>query len=344
VRALVLDDFWALSVRERPDPVAGPGEVVLRIAATGICGSDLHGFTGENGRRRPGQVMGHETVGRVESVGAGVDLAPGTLATVYPVLSCGRCADCAAGRDHVCPNRTIIGVDPGRSAAFADRLLVPAANVVPLPADLPAELGALVEPLAVGYHAAVRGGIGPGDRVLVLGGGPIGQAAALAANRLGAGRIAVSEPEPRRRALCAALGVEVLEPGDDLAEQTAAALDGPASVAVDAVGVSATLADALTATGPAARVALVGMGATRVELPAFAVSTAERSLVGSFCYTAAEFRDTAGWVGTAADRLVPLISQQVPVAAAPDAFTRLARGESGASKILVRFDDPGECA
>lgn len=337
MRALVLDDFWALSVQDRPDPVAGPGEVVLRIAATGICGSDLHGFTGENGRRRPGQVMGHETVGRVESVGPGVDLPLGTPATVYPVLACGACPACAADRPQVCPHRTVIGVDPARSAAFADRLVLPAANVVPLPASLPIDLGALVEPLAVGYHAARRGDVTPDDRVLVVGGGPIGQAVVLGARRLGATRIAVSEPDPDRRALCTALGAYAVAP-DEL-PAAADALGGPPTVAVDAVGVAGTLADAFAATPPGSRVVLVGMGAPRVELSAYALSTDERALIGSFCYTAAEFAETAAWVGTAADVVAPLVTERVPLSAAHDAFTALARGESTASKILVRFEE-----
>ncbi|HEY3504359.1 MAG TPA: alcohol dehydrogenase catalytic domain-containing protein [Actinocatenispora sp.] len=338
MRALVLDDFWAMSVHDRPDPTPGPGEVVLRIAATGICGSDLHGFTGDNGRRRPGQVMGHETVGRVESVGPGVDVAVGTAATAYPVLACGACPACRAGRAQVCPHRTVIGVDPARSAAFADRLLLPATNVVPLPDTLPIELGALVEPLAVGYHAARRGGVGPDETVLVLGGGPIGQAAVLGARQLGATRIAVSEPDPDRRALCTALGAHAIEPAD-VPARAADALGDPPTVAIDAVGLAGTLADALAATAPGARVVLVGMGAPRVELSAYAVSTEERTLVGSFCYTAEEFADTAAWAGTVPDVLAPLVTESVPVTDAPAAFTRLARRETTASKILVRFEE-----
>lgn len=336
MRALVLDDFWTLAVHQRPDPVPGPGEVVLRVAATGICGSDVHGFTGDNGRRRPGQVMGHETAGRVESVGPGVDLAPGTVATVHPVLACGTCASCAAGRPQVCPNRTVIGVAPERSAAFADRLLVPAANVVALPAGLPVHLGALVEPLAVGYHAAVRGGIGPGDRVLVLGGGPIGQAVVLAARRLGAAAVVATEPDPARRELVGTLGATAVAPAD--VGRAAELLGGPPGVAVDAVGVAATVGDALAATPPGARVVLVGMGMPRVELSAYALSTEERSLIGSFCYTGEEFAATAAWAGTVPDALAPLVTGSVPVGEAPEAFTRLARGEPTAGKILVTFE------
>ncbi|MGH3588361.1 MAG: zinc-dependent alcohol dehydrogenase, partial [Pseudonocardia sp.] len=173
MRALVLDDFWQLSVGSVPDPAPGPDDVLIEVVATGICGSDLHGYTGENGRRVRGQVMGHETVGRVLT--AAGDLAVGDAVTVNPVLWCGRCRHCAAGREQACPDKQVIGVAPELVSAFAERMAVPVRNVVPLPEGMPLEHGALVEPLAVGYHALVRGACGAGEAVLVIGGGPIGQ-------------------------------------------------------------------------------------------------------------------------------------------------------------------------
>jgi threonine dehydrogenase-like Zn-dependent dehydrogenase len=188
MRALVLEDWGKLVVAHHPDPVFGERDVLLEVIATGICGSDLHGYTGENGRRRPGQVMGHETVGRVIAHGSGVD--PGLLRvamTINPVIGCGACGRCRAGRPQLCADRTVIGVAPERPAAFAELLAVPADNLVALPSELPVEYGALVEPLAVGYHAVRRAPVRSGDTVLVIGGGPIGQACVLAAHREGPG-------------------------------------------------------------------------------------------------------------------------------------------------------------
>ncbi len=172
MRALVLSDFWKLTVDDVPDPEAGPGDVLIEVLATGICGSDIHGYTGENGRRVRGQVMGHETVGRVLAVGpdAGSDLAVGDAVAVNPVLWCGDCRQCAVGREQSCPDKRIIGVAPELRSAFAERMAVPARNAVKLPAGMPVEHGALVEPLAVGYHALVRGACRAGEAVLVLGG------------------------------------------------------------------------------------------------------------------------------------------------------------------------------
>jgi threonine dehydrogenase-like Zn-dependent dehydrogenase len=119
--------------------------------------------------------MGHETVGRIRELGTDVaGLTVGQLVTVNPVMSCHACPACLAGQEHRCSRRVVLGVAPEIPAAFADRVAVPAANIVPLPEDMPEELGALVEPMAVGYHAVRRGQPVPNDRVLVIGGGPIG--------------------------------------------------------------------------------------------------------------------------------------------------------------------------
>lgn len=340
MRALVFRGPADLSLQERPDPVPGPGEVLLRITATGICGSDVHGYTGENGRRHPGQVMGHETVGRIVAVGADVPdalgLRPGQVVTVNPVLGCGDCAACAAGDEQLCARRRVIGVDPALSSAFAELMMAPAGNVVVLPDDVPEEYGALVEPLAVGYHAAVRGGVAAGQQVLVIGGGPIGQACALAARRLGVTRIAVSEPNSSRRALLDRLGFATLDPSaGDLAERVTGVLGAPADVVLDAVGTSVSLGDALTASANGARIVLVGMNSPQLTLAGYEVSTHERSIVGSFCYPSAEFRSTADWVASNPPGLEHLIEDRIPLADGPDAFAGLASGRLDASKVLV---------
>jgi threonine dehydrogenase-like Zn-dependent dehydrogenase len=346
MRALVLRDFYDIAVEERPDPRPGPGQVVVEVIATGICGSDFHGYSGENGRRHPGQVMGHETVGRIYELGPDAEaLSVGQLVTVNPVMSCGECWACQSGQEQWCSRRVVLGVAPEISAAFADRVAVPAANIVPLPEYMPEELGALVEPMAVGYHAVRRGQPRPEDRLLVIGGGPIGQACLLAARRLGVQALALSDVSPSRRDLCARLGAEVVDPSaGDLPEAVADRLGGPATLVVDAVGLSPTVADAMAASGLGSRIVLVGMGSPRLELSAYALSTQERALIGSFTYSAAEFADTAEWVGTVPDGLDALIDGRVGWEGAPQSFDDLARGRSTASKILVFPQGPPESA
>ncbi len=345
MRALVYRGPHDIGVEERPDPEAGPGQVLLRITATGICGSDLHGYTGENGRRHPGQVMGHETVGRIVAVGPDVrgdGLEPGRVATVNPVIGCGGCAQCAAGREQLCPRRKVIGVDRDIESAFAELMLAPAGNVVVLPPDVPEEFGALVEPLSVGYHAARTGGVAPGDAVLVIGGGPIGQACALAVRRLGAEHVVVSEPNRARRALVERLGFATIDPATGaLPEQVADALGRPATAVLDAVGTSGTVGDGLRASALGARIVLVGMGERELTLAAFDVSTFERSILGTFTYPSAEFWETAAWVASRPDGVGHLVDGRVGLDEAPAAFARLASGGTDASKIMVFPHGPG---
>ncbi|TDE15989.1 zinc-dependent alcohol dehydrogenase [Jiangella asiatica] len=338
MRALVLQDWWSLTVAEQPDPRVGAEDVLVRVLATGICGSDLHGFTGHNGRRRHGQVMGHETAGHVVELGAevGGGLAVGDVVTINPVIGCHSCSRCAAGAPQLCEDKTVIGVTPRRAAAFAELIVAPAANLVPLPAGMPDEHGALVEPLAVGYHAVRRAPVRPGDAVLVIGGGPIGQACVLAARREGAGAVAVSEPDAHRRSLAASLGAVAVDPATGpLPPAAQRALGERPAVVVDAVGSGATLAAALASARPNGSVVLVGMAEPELAIPAYDVSTEERTIFGSFCYTPAEFRDTARWAGTAPDDLERLIEGRVDLSGGPDAFVRLARGDWTASKVLV---------
>jgi threonine dehydrogenase-like Zn-dependent dehydrogenase len=341
MRALVLEEWWRLTVADVPDPVVGEHDILLEILATGICGSDIHGYTGDNGRREPGQVMGHETVGRVIARGAGLadgDGAPvGAVVTVNPVIGCGHCSRCIAGQEQACTERVVIGVTPALHSAFAEKMVAPARNVVALPEGTPPEHGALVEPLAVGLHAARRGGVRPGDTVLVIGGGPVGQACVLAAQREGARAVAVSEPNSSRRRLNESLGALTVDPSSesDVPASVRELLGGVPSVVIDAVGVTETLETAFACAGLMSPVVLVGMGRPTLQLAAFEVSTKERSLIGSFCYTAEEFRETAAWAGTQPEKLARLVEGRVDLMAGAEAFQQLASGATDASKVLV---------
>jgi len=341
MRALQLESFGRIVVVDLPEPEAAAGKIVIETIATGICGSDIHGYTGDNGRRIPGQVMGHETVGRIVAVGDGVEASAyplGALVTVNPVFLGDDARARFAGREQHAPDRSLLGVDPTIVSAFAERFAVPSQNVVVLPEGMPEEFGALVEPLAVGLNAVRRVGVSEGERVLVIGGGPIGQACVLAAFHEGASEVVVSEPNAGRRELCERLGATALDPrAAPLAEQLAA-LGGPVPVTVDAVGITESLADALSATSFGGRISLVGMGSPELSVAAYRISTEERSLVGSFTYSHETFVDCAKWVGEGDVRLEGLISERVGLEAADAMFTRLASVVDVPGKALVRFD------
>lgn len=338
MRALVMKEIGSLQVEERPAPEPGPGEVLIRVAATGICGSDIHGYTGENGRRFPGQVMGHESAGTVAAVGADVDIAVGRPVTFNPVVIPEEDQEAFAGREQHSPRKVVIGVAREVSAAFADYLVVPARNIVPLPESLPIEYGALIEPIAVAVHA-VRRVLRPGDtRVLVVGGGPIGQSTVLALKMHDVQTIYVSEPDAARRELCERLGAIALDTEGRSLLEALAEHGGPVDVTVDAVGITATVRESLEATVMGGNVSLVGMGSPQLDVAAYRISTDERSLIGSFTYSAQDFVDAAGYVAGQPPELAELVSRTVGPDEADAAFAALAEGDGTPGKVLVRFD------
>lgn len=331
MQALGYNGPWEMAIIDRPEPVASPDTVVLDVVATGICGSDVHGYSGETGRRVGGQVMGHETVGRVR---AGGDLEPGTVVTINPILSCGTCEFCLEGETQVCPESVVIGVEPSLDGSFAERIGVPARNVVPLGDRVPILHGAFVEPLAVGYHAVMRGTPRPDDRVLVIGGGPIGQAVAIGARRAGVTSILVSEPTESRRDLLTGLGFETTTP-DELPERTMEVLGGKATLVVDAVGIAASMAGAIASSTTRARIVLVGMGVSQMQFEPYGITVAERVLIGSYCYSEEHFRTTAEWVAEGHPELDMLIDRTLPLADGAEAFRSVADGTGGSNKTLL---------
>jgi threonine dehydrogenase-like Zn-dependent dehydrogenase len=286
--------------------------------------------------------MGHESVGRIAALGPGSEgagLSVGQPVTFNPLISCNECEACKVGQQQHCPERTVIGVNPYLVSAFAEQLAVPVGNVVPLSPATPIVYGALVEPLAVAFHAVRRARIGAGQNVLVIGGGPIGQSVILAAVQEGAARVLVSEMDPERRALCGRLGAMPLNPSASPVEnQVRAAFGSLADATVDAVGIKPTIATALNATKFGGVVSLVGMGSPELVFDAYRVSTEEREIVGSFCYNNQDFRDAAAWVDQGSLVLAELISREVSMEDADAAFAGLAAADGTAGKVLVRLD------
>jgi 2-desacetyl-2-hydroxyethyl bacteriochlorophyllide A dehydrogenase len=324
MRRLVFHGAHSLSVETAPDRGLAVGEVRLSPVAVGICGSDVHGYQGISGRRQPGMVMGHEAVGRVLDGAPG--LAPGELVAVNPVVACGVCDRCRAGRDNLCAERRLYGCVPGLDGAFADRMTVRADNLVPLRGPAPAEWGALAEPFAVGEHAARRARIDAGTRVLIVGGGPIGIGAALAALRRAAS-VTVSEPDPHRRSVLSALDISSVAPEDAAA--------GEADVALECVGLPATVAAALAGVRAGGAVVMVGIAEPLVAVPVAPLVMEERALIGSAVYTRADFTATAAWIDAGTVDLAPVIERRVTLDELPAAFAAYAAGEERATKTVM---------
>ena len=326
MRVLVYDGPHRFHVERRPRPDPGTGEARVRMAYVGICGSDLHGYTGESGRRLPGMVMGHEASGWVDAVGPGItDLQIGTPVTFNPSLPCdGRCGH---GQENHCATLRVIGVTPDIQGAFADAMVIPAGRLVPL-GNLSLLWGAAVEPMAVALQATRRAGVRPGQSVVIIGGGMIGQSIAQTCRLEGAIRIAVSDPIADRRSLAESAGFEALSP-----DEVEAA--GPFDVSFDAVGISPTAFAAIRSVPKAAVACFVGLGLPEVEIPLFDVVVGERVIVGSFCYPDEVFREAAEHLAAGRLDLEPLIGSVETFEDIAEAFEDLATQARTDVKIMM---------
>jgi L-idonate 5-dehydrogenase len=329
-------------VEELELPRPGPGQVAVRIAYGGICGSDLHyvhrGGVGDYSIREP-LTLGHEVSGTVAELGEGVDGPPvGTPVTVHPATPCGECAQCRAGRPNTCPSTRYLGSAahlPHVQGGFADVLVVRAAQLVELPAGLALDRAALAEPLAVALHALSRAGDVRGRRVLVTGAGPIGVLVAAAARHAGAAEVVVSDLVPQALEVARRCGATSTVPAGDQAGGLDAGDPLDVDVAVEASGAPQALGTCVRHVvrgGIVVQVGLLPPG--DVPAPGNLLVTKEVDLRGAFRF--------ADEIRTAVDLLAgglpvdAVLTHRVPVAEAVPAFD-LAGDRTVASKVLLDF-------
>jgi len=326
--ALVFEGPGRMTFADRPRPQAGPGEVVVRVTASGICGSEMTSFTGESTRRAPGLIFGHEFVGRVlrSAPDAPQDLAD-QLVAVNPLITCGVCAQCRGGRPNACPNRVLLGlhVDGG----FAEEVAVPYSGLRPL-GDLDELAGTLIEPLANAVHAVSLLGAVVGRRIAVFGAGPIGLCVISVLRVAGAGSIVALDPVESRRKLALGAGAtEALTPiGADLA---ALGFDD----VIDAAGVGAARRAAIDSAPYGATVVLLGMHEAETELQLNAAVTKELRLQCSYCYTPREF-DTALEIMRDGSVSHSDWITELKLAEGQQAFETLVNHPESATKIVLR--------
>lgn len=323
--------------RERPEP--GAGEVRVRVEACGICGSDLHLF---HGRMMPeGHTPGHEISGRIDALGEGVrGLTPGLHVCVEPLETCGRCRSCREGRDSVCPGCRVVGVH--RPGGLAEYVVVPARRVFRLPDDLPPELSALAEPMAVAVHGVRRGGLETGQRVLVLGAGSVGLATLVAARALGAGEVLISARHAHQARLARALGARrVLDEREASPEGLAAlSLQTDLDLVVETVGgTSNTLRAACHAIRPGGVVSVLGLFLQDPGLDPLALFLKEGTLAWSNCYhrapAAPDFERAVQILDAERESLRGLLTHTEPLDHIDRAFRRAADKKDGVVKVTV---------
>lgn len=325
-----------MPLEERPDPEAGPGEVVVEIRASGICGSDVHGFMGATGRRRIGVVMGHEAGGIVTQVGRGVTrVRPGERVVLRSILPCGRCDRCRAGQPNVCQERQGLGMHI--DGAYAERVAVPEALVEPIPDTLDDIAAAIVEPLAVAMHAVAITPLAPTDTVAIVGAGPIGLLTLLAVRRRGAGTVIVTDRDPHRLDVARQLGADAAVDvgGGDPVAVVADATDGHGADAVfEAVGIAATVGQSIAVARPGGQVTWVGNSAPEVPVPMQQLVTRELTVRGSYGFVG-EFAEAIDALATGAIDVGALVETVAGLEEGEELFRRLAAGTLPSVKVVL---------
>ncbi|MBI4984227.1 MAG: alcohol dehydrogenase catalytic domain-containing protein [Rhodocyclales bacterium] len=322
-----------LAIEERPDPIPGPGEVVIKVGRAGICGSDLHMTSGHGQQLPTDSIIGHEFAGEVVAVGVGVRrIRLGDRIAPMPFVGCGRCLACQQGRPHRCLQARIDVV-----GGFGEFSRAGENDCVVLPAELSDEEGALIEPLAVGLQGVRKAAMAVGSRVLVTGAGAIGLATAFWANRLGAGRVAMLANSSRRAEIARSMGAAAfvsLQATEDVTATVNEVLGGPPDVVFEAVGLPGAIRQAIDLVSPLGTVVSLGFcGGEDSFVPAIALWKEVR-LLFSMCYDKQDFQHAADVMAAGDHRPRAMITDTISLAALPAKFETL-RGASKDCKVMV---------
>lgn len=296
MKALYYPAWDQLEIRDVPEPAPKPGEVVIRVAAAGICGSELHCFVTHAPRRPPPAIMGHEFCGEVIQVGEGASgYRPGDRVVVNSVIACGRCEDCLDGRVHLCREGEVFGMK--RPGGFAERCAVPVSTLLPLPDGISPLQGALVEPLANGVHALSLTRRRFPETLVVIGAGTIGLMVLQVARAAGALRLVSVDVSDARLQVAQQLGAEtVLNPRKhDVVTAVRQLTRGRgADVVVDAVGAAETRRVAVEAARRGGEIVWLGLHDDPTQVSGFDVVLGERKVLGSFAVTHQDLRTAIG--------------------------------------------------
>jgi L-iditol 2-dehydrogenase len=332
-----------LRLEERPLPALGATDVMVDVAACGVCATDLHLLDGSISLYQPPRVLGHEVGGVVRAIGTAVrHVRPGDAVALDTNLPCHTCFHCREGRPFMCPNRL------GVAAGFSEHNVVPASVVYKLPPGVPPSVGALAEPLSCAIHAVERGDLRPADSVAVIGAGALGLLVLTVARLRGATHLLVSDPDPARRDVARRMGAtRVVDPStEDLASAVQDVTEGRGvDCAFEAVGMQATIEQAFQLPRQGGTLVQVSVPPTsaRPVLPAYDLFARELTIRGSYIRTT-EFGRAVDLLGTL--DLAPLISRRFPLSQIQDAIQaarsrqgiRILVGDSESPSVLIASD------
>ena len=332
MKALVYTQANEVQLHERPVPTLEPGDVVLRIDAAGICGSDMHAFHGHDPRRKPGLVLGHEFAATVlESAHSA--WRPGQRVTGNPLITCGVCDVCLQGRDNLCAQRTMVGMQ--RPGAFAERMSIPGQCLIELPDGLSTVAAALTEPAATSLHAlnlsmrCMHRPL-PECSVLVIGGGAIGMLAALQLRHYGVDQLSVAEVhEGRRASLQKQAQCHTFDP------RSSAAPESAFDYVIDAVGSAVTRKSALVAVKPGGVIMHIGLQDWASEIDMRKLTLAEITLLGTYTYSMMDLRATVAALARGVFGDLSWVESR-PLSEGPQAFQDLHHGRTASAKLVLQ--------
>jgi L-iditol 2-dehydrogenase len=341
MNALLLTEYMKLELVDFPEPEIGPDDVLVRVRACGICGSDVHGFDGSSGRRNPPLIMGHEASGEVAKLGANVtDLKPGDRVTFDSTVYCGKCAFCVAGDVNLCDNRQVVGVAPKefkRHGAFAEFVSVPRRIMYRLPDSFPFEQAALIEAVSIGVHAVSITPVKLGDTAVVIGVGMIGLVTLQAAKAAGCTRIIVVDMEDNKLQAALAMGAtDAINPKNaNVPDAVRALTDGRgADVAFECVGYTVPVVSAIQSVRKGGTVTLIGNLQPNIEIPLQYIVTRQIRLQGS-CASNGEYPQCIDMMARGIIKVAPLISAVAPLSDGPSWFNRLYNHEPNVMKVVL---------
>jgi L-iditol 2-dehydrogenase len=334
MRAARLTAAEQVDIVRLPRPTPGPGDIVIRVAAAGICGSDLHAWHGHHPFRRPPVILGHEVSGTIVSVGEGVaSERMGERVVVEPQRICGQCDHCRAGRNELCVNRVLPGM-AGWDGCIADFFTAPASMAHSIPESLDLVVAALAEPLAVAVHALRRGGVESGDRVNVIGAGPIGALVTSVATQRGAQVGIVTDIDAQKLDFVRSLGARVpVDVSDgDLWVRDLAAEDLLADVTVVAATAPNSVVEATALTKAGGTIVLLGLYGGRATFDASRLVTQEQSIVASVTYDSSDFRTAVELLNRNVELFARLITSRITLDDLEDEF----RAQSARSRFAMK--------
>ncbi len=340
MKALLLSSYRNLELADLPVPAPAPDEVLIRVAACGICGSDVHGYDGSSGRRIPPIVMGHEAAGTIAAVGSAVKtFAVGNRVTFDSTVYCGECPNCRRGNINLCDRRQVLGVSCGdyrRAGAFAEFVAVPARILYRLPDNFPFAEAAMLEAVAVAIHGVNLAQLSPDATALVVGAGTIGILTLQALRAAGCSRVFVTDVDAPRLELARKLGAtEILISDDSLLPKILALTNNEGvDVALECVGRNETVTASIDAVRKGGTVVLVGNIAPNVNLPLQKVVTRQIRLQGS-CASAGEYPQAIEWMASGKIQVKPLITAVAPLEDGPRWFERLHSREPNLLKVVL---------